>query len=283
MKKISIVLMFLLIGVVAIGCQKKELIMENKQTVETIEKNKSSTPTVFLHGYSGHNGTMKTMMEQLQTDDMSKEELVIRISSEGELSADRTLDNSFTANNPMIRLVFENSRSHQWDQAEWLKTALTFLKAEYQVEEVNLVGFSMGGISSFLYLETFSGDETQPRVNKLVAIGAPFNEFIETGEQSTEDILANGPSEMSEQLANYVYLSDNIPLDTSFLLIAGELSDTDKSDGTVPLSSGLGIYSLLKNKNNNIEYQIITGKDSKHSHLKLDETVSQHVLRFLWE
>lgn len=283
MKKISLVLLLLLVGIVAVGCKKKELVVENKETVETIKQSKSNIPTVFLHGYSGYDKTMKTMMEQLETENMSKIELVIHISAEGELSVDGTLEEGFKENNPTIRLVFDDSKSHQWNQAEWLKTALTYLKTEYQVEEVNLVGFSMGGISSFLYLETFSGDETQPKVNKLVSIGAPFNEFIETGEQNTEDILANGPTETSEQLANYINLSDNIPNDTPFLLIAGELSETDKSDGTVPLSSALGIYSLLQSKNNEVQYQIIQGNDGKHSHLKLDETVSQHVLSFLWE
>ena len=245
--------------------------------------NKTSIPTVFIHGYSGNKKTMKKMMDTFENQGKSEEEMLLFISETGELSVETEMTGTFNKNNPMINLVFENSKSDQWHQAEWIKTALTHLKETYQVEEVNLVGFSMGGISSFLYLETYSEEISQPKVKKLVAIGAPFNEFLELSGQSEASILQSGPKVLSEQLANYTQMIAQVPKETLFLLIGGQVSEDNLSDGTVPLNSSLGIYSLLKEINLEVEYQIMRGNKAKHSRLKRNSEVIKTIGNFLWE
>lgn len=274
MKKLKILSFFLFLFLTA--CQKPV-------TIETKEVTKTNTPTIFIHGYSGNSHTMNKMIKTLEKSTVTEEEMVIRVFEDGTLDVETDLKNEFSQNNPSINLIFDNNTSSQWHQAEWIKSALTYLKAEFKVEKVNLVGFSMGGISSFLYMETFSNDSTQPVVEKLVAVGAPFNEFIDDNEQSEESILENGPAQISEQLANYQTLVQNLPSESRYFLIGGQISDDKLSDGTVPLNSSLGIYSLLKQNNLFVKHQIILGNEGKHSLLKKNPEVIQLVGNFIFE
>ena len=274
MKKLKILSFFLLLFLTA--CQKPV-------TIETKEVTKTNTPTIFIHGYSGNSHTMNKMIKTLEKSTVTEEEMVIRVFEDGTLDVETDLKNEFSQNNPSINLIFDNNTSSQWHQVEWIKSALTYLKAEFKVEKVNLVGFSMGGISSFLYMETFSNDSTQPVVEKLVAVGAPFNEFIDDNEQSEESILENGPAQISEQLANYQTLVQNLPNESRYFLIGGQISDDKLSDGTVPLNSSLGIYSLLKQNNLFVKHQIILGNEGKHSLLKKNPEVIQLVGNFIFE
>ncbi|MBO0442478.1 alpha/beta hydrolase [Vagococcus fluvialis] len=274
MKKLKILSFFLLLFLTA--CQKPV-------TIETKEVTKTNTPTIFIHGYSGNSHTMNKMIKTLEKSTVTEEEMVIRVFEDGTLDVETDLKNEFSQNNPSINLIFDNNTSSQWHQAEWIKSALTYLKAEFKVEKVNLVSFSMGGISSFLYMETFSNDSTQPVVEKLVAVGAPFNEFIDDNEQSEESILENGPAQISEQLANYQTLVQNLPNESRYFLIGGQISDDKLSDGTVPLNSSLGIYSLLKQNNLFVKHQIILGNEGKHSLLKKNPEVIQLVGNFIFE
>lgn len=251
--------------------------------IETKEVTKTSTPTLFIHGYSGNANTMSKMIKTLEKSTITKEEMVIRVFEDGSLDVETDLKGEFPPNNPSIKLVFDNNTSSQWHQAEWLKNALTYLKAEFKVEKVNIVGFSMGGISSFLYMETFSSDPTQPMVEKLVAIGAPFNEFIDDDRQTEKSILEEGPTQISEQLASYQHSVQNLPSESQYLLVGGQISDDTLSDGTVPLNSSLGIYSLLKQNNFSVKHQVIRGNEGKHSLLKKNPKVIQLVGNFLFE
>ncbi|UDM70836.1 alpha/beta fold hydrolase [Vagococcus fluvialis] len=274
MKKLKILSFFLLLFLTA--CQKPV-------TIETKEVTKTNTPTIFIHGYSGNSNTMNKMIKTLEKSTVTEEEMVIRVFEDGTLDVETDLKNEFSQNNPSINLIFDNNTSSQWHQAEWIKSALTYLKAEFKVEKVNIVGFSMGGISSFLYMETFSNDSTQPVVEKLVTIGDPFNEFIDDNEQSEESILEKGPAQISEQLANYQTLVQNLPSESRYFLIGGQISGDKLSDGTVPLNSSLGIYSLLKQNNLFVKHQIILGNEGKHSLLKKNPEVIQLVGNFIFE
>lgn len=268
-----------------VGCKKgSEIVGQTSKVAAVTQKiKKEKIPTVFIHGYSGNNNTMKSMTNRFEKSNHAKNVMEMTVSSEGEVSISGNKKVTFEANNPMIRLAYDENKTHQWDQASWLKEALAVLKKDYGVEEVNLVGFSMGGISSFLYLESYPSDQTQPKVNKVVSIGAPFNEFIEDKEQTREDIEANGPRQISPQLTNYQELVTNLDPELKFLLIAGQISENDKSDGTVPLNSSLGIYALLKEKKIEVQSEVIYGVNADHSSLRKNEEVDDYVAEFLWQ
>ncbi len=66
-------------------------------------------------------------------------------------------------------------------------------------------------------------------------------------------------------------------------MIAGQLDETDLSDGTVPLNSALAVYALLKQRGNEIEEKVVTGENASHSMLHENQEVDQLVSRFIWK
>lgn len=284
MKRKTYLAVFMSLFVLLVGCKKESTVKQvsGQSNPSSVEIKKNTIPTVFIHGYSGSNKTLKGMTHRFEKSGFSTDTMEMVVSKTGEVSTSGNTDKLSKKNNPMIRLAFEDNKTHQWNQAEWIKVALSYLKTNHGVNEVNLVGFSMGGISSFLYLESYPNAEKLPKVNKLVTIGAPFNEFIEIKDQQGEDILRNGPMQISPQLKNYKDLSGNLKKETTFLLIAGQISEIDKSDGTVPLNSSLGIYSLLEEKEIDVKSEIIYGVNAGHSDLRKNEEVDEYVADFLW-
>ncbi|GAA3021871.1 alpha/beta hydrolase [Tetragenococcus solitarius] len=253
-------------------------------TKSTQQTNKKSTmPTLFIHGYQGTTNSFKSMINDMQKNSVAQREMIVVVHSDGSIDVQGELSGKKT--NPIIQVLFENNESDEWNQTEWIKNVLSLLKNDYQVDKVNLVGHSMGGVSAYRYMGTYGQEDTLPKIEKFVAIGAPFNEFVDTSEsQSVEDLLKNGPDTPSQRYQDFTDLTPQIPNDTSVLLIAGQLSKADFTDGTVPLTSALSIYPLLENNGfNDISYSIIQGQRSSHSMLHENSKVNRQIEQFLWE
>lgn len=253
-------------------------------TKSTQQTNKKSTmPTLFIHGYQGTTNSFKSMINDMQKNSAAQREMIVVVHSDGSIDVQGELSGKKT--NPIIQVLFENNESDEWNQTEWIKNVLSLLKNDYQVDKVNLVGHSMGGVSAYRYMGTYGQEDTLPKIEKFVAIGAPFNEFVDTSEsQSVEDLLKNGPDTPSQRYQDFTDLTPQIPNDTSVLLIAGQLSKADFTDGTVPLTSALSIYPLLENNGfNDISYSIIQGQRSSHSMLHENSKVNRQIEQFLWE
>ena len=175
---------------------------------------------------------------------------------------------------------------------QFQRQALLYLKKE-GIEQVNLVGHSMGGVSGFRYLTTFGElsaagaealDPALPKVAKFIAIGAPFNEFIDTSSRQTiTDLVTNGPTEASPRYQEFQGLlkqgGHRLPIE----LIAGQLSDEELSDGTVPTTSALAINHLLAANGYSVTEKIIKGSQAQHSQLHENQEVDEDIAAFLWE
>ncbi len=252
--------------------------IEETQTTSNVEI-KTATPTLFIHGYAGGSSSFGHLIQRMEENQIAKKEMILTITSEGAVEVEGELSEKKT--NPMIQVLFEDNESHEWNQAEWIRIALTYLKETYAIEHVNLVGHSMGGVSSLRYLGTYGSDPTVPQVEKFSAIGAPFNDFIDTSSiQSIDDLLENGPTEFSTRYQDYQAMMATMP-QFSIQLIGGQLSETDFSDGTVPLTSALAIYSLLKEQQMSVDCTVIT-TNAQHSQLHENTEVDQLLQQFLW-
>lgn len=287
-RKSGIVGFLLMISVLFIsGCQTKETSQSSEaaKTVETTQATKeketqSTTPTLFFHGYSGTVNSFKGMIQRLESSESGKKELTLTVDVNGNVQAEGEL--SKEADNPMIQVLFVDNKNNEWNQTEWIKDCLSYLQQTYGINQVNLVGHSMGGVSGLRYLATYGQDQTLPKVDKFVAIAAPFNDFEENNGQSISDELANGPAIASSRYQDYQRLIGNVPTTTQILLIAGQVSETDLSDGTVPLSSALAVYALLKQHGNQVEEKVITGENVTHSMLHENKEVDAFTRQFLW-
>lgn len=134
----------------------------------------SDTPTVFVHGYKGTYNSFANMLQRFEEDkEWGEKVLVYRVSKKGGVHV--THSGSMDASQPYIQIVFEDNRASFEDTASWLAQALAHLKKEYDVDSVNLVGHSMGGVVALKYIEDYQDEKKYPKNNKLITLGSPFD------------------------------------------------------------------------------------------------------------
>lgn len=269
------------------GCTSKKAPKNEKQQAaknsaisETIQK--SSIPTLFIHGYSGGDNSFGGMIRRMEKNNLTNKELVLTVSVDGEVKEKGQLTGK--ENNPSIQVIFEDNKNNEWNQAEWIKNCLTYIRDNYGITQVNLVGHSMGGASSLRYLTTFGDDTSLPKINKFVGIAAPFNNFVELSNGETiDDLINNGPTVQSERYAEYVNGIEKISKDMKVMIIAGDVEDGSISDEAVPVADALSVVSLFKTHGNEVQEQIFYGKSAQHSKLHENTEVDQLVADFLWK
>lgn len=156
---------------------------------------------------------------------------------------------------------------------------MTTLRKTYDIKQVNLVGHSMGGLTTTNYLlNNHAG--SYPEVQKLVVMGSPFkgikdkNYFFNNYGEATHDLK---PESRSLQLM--IHNNHNFNEHINVLAIAGVIPN-QKSDGLVHVSSALGIKDIVPSS---VYHEKII-KDTKATHSGLHEhpRVDQEIAEFLW-
>lgn len=284
---LSLVIFSLITSLVACS-SKKEIQREETKKQTTInsssstENVKKAIPTLFIHGYGGTKNSLGGMIRRFESQDIAKKELILTVNDAGEVFADGQITQKET--NPMIQVIFSDNKSHEWNQAEWIKNCLTYLKENEQVTKVNLVTHSMGGVSSLRYLITYGTDQNLPIIEKFVAIGAPFNNFAELTEGETIDsVISEGPAIQSERYVDFYNGINMVSSEVSVLVIAGDIEDESLSDGVVPVADAVSTVALLRSNGNQVKEKIFYGKNAQHSKLHENNEVDQLVADFLWK
>lgn len=285
MKKVFLSIVAGLTVLLLVGCGSKQTKEVEKTQASALTQKKDDTafkksavPTVFIHGYGGTINSFGGMIQRLSSERKTTKEMLITVQSDGSLKVDGDL--SKKKDNPSIQVLFTANKDTEWNQTEWIYTVLKYLKQQ-GVEQVNLVGHSMGGVSSLRYLTTYGQPNDASTINKFISIGAPFNDFTESSE-SIDDVLRNGPSVKAGRYIDYQNGIANVPNKLPILLLAGKINQETVTDGTVPLNSALATFSLLKDHGNPIKYQIFTGPNAQHSQLHENLNVDKTVADFLW-
>lgn len=261
--------------ILLVSCtDKKEVSISSNYT-------KTSTPTLFIHGYSGTKNSFGKMIKRIEDNNSGKKELVLNVTANGEIKPDGEITGD--SNNPMVQIIFENNKSDEWSQSDWIKNCLEYLKTEYKINNVNIIAHSMGGASTLRYLIN-NNTEDLPVIKKFIAIGTPFNNFIELQNNETLDsLIKNGPMIKSNRYLDYEKNIDKISSNLEILLIAGDVEDGSFGDEAVPMADALSIISLFKNNGNKIVYEKYFGKNAQHSALHENKDVDKKVSDFLWK
>lgn len=134
----------------------------------------SSSATVFVHGYKGTYNSFGNMLERFEHQyNWGNKALIYRVSRDGKI---RVYNMNKGKTEPVfIQVIFDNNRASFDDGAKWLAKVLQHMKQHYQIDHVNIVGHSMGGLISVKYMEEYQDDSKHPTTNKLITIGSPFD------------------------------------------------------------------------------------------------------------
>ncbi|WP_171333276.1 alpha/beta fold hydrolase [Enterococcus cecorum] len=255
----------------------------NQKQVTTIPKEVKAYPvTLFFHGYGGTKHSMGGMIQRLSSRYQATHTLDLTVNTDGTIQTSGTFEQ---ADKPvLINVLFADNKNNEWNQAEWIYQALQFVKTQYHVEKVNVVGHSMGGVSLFRFLETYQNQGELPTVEHFISIAAPLNEFLDTSnEQSVDGLLQQGPTQISPRYQDFQNNIANFPKNVQVSLFAGQLSASDLSDGTVPLTSALAVNQLLSSQQIPVETFVFKGVLAQHSALHANPKVDKRIAEILWK
>ncbi len=256
--------------------------INQKQVTSTQNEVKSYPVTLFFHGYGGTKHSMGGMIQRLSSRYQATHTLDLTVNTDGTIQTSGTFEQ---ADKPvLINVLFADNKNNEWNQAEWIYQALQFVKTQYHVEKVNVVGHSMGGVSLFRFLETYQNQGELPTVEHFISIAAPLNEFLDTSnEQSVDGLLQQGPTQISPRYQDFQNNIANFPKNVQVSLFAGQLSASDLSDGTVPLTSALAVNQLLSSQQIPVETFVFKGVLAQHSALHANPKVDKRIVEILWK
>ena len=254
----------------------------HKQVTSTQNEVKSYPVTLFFHGYGGTKHSMGGMIQRLCSRYQATHTLDLTVNTDGTIQTSGTFEQA--EKSILINVLFADNKNNEWNQAEWIYQALQFVKTQYHVEKVNVVGHSMGGVSLFRFLETYQNQGELPTVEHFISIAAPLNEFLDTSnEQSVDGLLQQGPTQISPRYQDFQNNIANFPKNVQVSLFAGQLSASDLSDGTVPLTSALAVNQLLSSQQIPVETFVFKGILAQHSALHANPKVDKRIAEILWK
>lgn len=204
------------------------------------------TPTLFVHGFKGGPRSFETMIDRMQNLQWGQKHLTIYVSSRGDITIRGDFSQSY---NPFVQVLFENNRASIHNQTLWLSKVMRLLKTDYDIQQVNLVGHSMGGLASVNYLLS-EHSYSVPRVHKLSVIASPFLGIEKKGYIASNYGDATADLEPGSQaLTQMVKDKKNFPNDIDVFAIAGVINagspEEDHWDGLVHASSVSGLEEIV--------------------------------------
>ena len=252
---------------------------KTRQTVGALEP-ADQIPTIFLPGYFGNRFSFGRLLNRLSLRYQANKSMVVKVDLHGRIRIRGTISQS----RPMIQVLFANKLSRPEQQATWLADICRALHDRYGVNQVNLVGHSMGCITIFWFL-THQSATSMVTVKRVVAIAGPFNDSEIA--RSTSDIdayplNAKGPV---KKMPIYRALSKRvfaIPKDIQVLNIAGRISNLQQDDGQVSLNSAFSLRYLLRAPVEQYRELVIHGKRATHRLLNENSEVDEGIAKFIW-
>ncbi|WP_084268685.1 alpha/beta fold hydrolase [Oceanobacillus damuensis] len=229
-------------------------------------------PTVFIHGYKGTANSFGFMLNRFEKKyGWGNKGLIYRVSKEGQI---RDFNMSKGKHAPaFVQIILENNRASFADSTEWISNVLKHMKEKYYIDSVNLVGHSMGGIISVKYAMDYDGKD-YPRVNKIIAIGSPFDgiyseEYFHIHQDAAAMDLKPG------SLALQLLKEGTFPADIEVLSI-GSTGDVIALPESVQ-----ALRTIIPN--GNLQEIIIENEKLGHSALHENKEVDKMIHSFLWQ
>lgn len=247
-------------------------------------KREKLTPTLMLHGIHGDKRTMQGMIRRWRLAGLAYKALEIEITKDGEMIVDGIWNKKGEEGYPIIQVFFENNDATPVLQVSWLLKIMTFLNKKIGVEEINMLGHSMGGVAVLGYLTQASKyEELTPKVKKFIALGSPFKGELEDSLLSqVYQLEKDGKRNFDRYYDFFMVEREGIPEDLRVLNIYGDLNNGSESDGIVPTKNAAILKEMLSGIVSSYDERVIQGLGGQHTLLHENPEVDQLVADFLW-
>ncbi|MFZ3577593.1 alpha/beta hydrolase [Virgibacillus sp. DJP39] len=238
-------------------------------------RNYDEPSTVFVHGYKGTYNSFGSMLDRFEKqNNWGNKALIYRVSKNGNI---RVLNLNKGKMDPVfIQVIFENNQASYEDGAKWLSRVLSHMKQHYQINTVNIVGHSMGGLVAVKYFQEYQDSTLFPITEKLVTIGSPFDGiynqpyFRINHNPAATDLKPNSAALQLLQSPNQT-VPDNLNV-----LSIGSTGD--------PIARPKSVNALrMIIPPEQLKMVIINNDDLGHSELHESESVDQLINSFLWK
>lgn len=258
----------------------------------------SSTPTIFVHGWTGTGKSEEPLFASAQNLKIAKRHMIIYVRSNGKLRIKGHLNNKMK--NPIVQVIFKNNRAGEVKDAHWLMKIMRVLKTTYHVKRYNAVGHSMGSYAWVYYNMLVGNNAKYPRLARAVLIGGPYDGIINNHKlnqpqnpplsklwddrPNENHLLKNGrPKIIHPEYQKLLDIRSRFPKQARVLNIYGDLLDGSNSDGVITIPSARSLAYLIKNEVTSYHELRVTGANAQHSKLhEYNLTVNKALTNFLW-
>lgn len=238
-------------------------------------------PTLYIHGWHGTANSTNHLIESAERQKGAEKVLRVEVSPEGKTTYYGNWKRS--VRHPIVQVVFDDNEAEIPDEAVWLGTITSELRARYGVSRFNVVSHSMGGPVT-LYWALHLRRKNSPRLQKFVPIAGPFDGVIFTDDVPNQNRLRKSgePVWQNDAYRSYYAARKNFPKGVSVLNIFGNLEDGTNADYLVTNVSARSLGWLVRGRAASYEEKMITGPQAQHSRLHENPQVDRLVNYFLY-
>ncbi|USS86100.1 alpha/beta hydrolase [Fructilactobacillus cliffordii] len=214
----------------------------NTQKASNYHVKQSRTATVFIPGLGGNYITSDYMVSSWDKNGAATKALQVYIKDNGKVSTVKQF-NKIGKNNPVIQANFQTNNKPAFE-ATHMPQLLAYLKKNYGINKVNLIGHSSGGEIIYDYLTKYRKTADQPEVVHFVS------------------------------MANTYPLKDpnitNLPKNLQILNFCGNVSNTG-SDGLIPVRDVVKMKELVRGHVKSYKLYVYNGDPQQAQHSMLHE------------
>lgn len=241
---------------------------------------KPTEATVFFHGYGSSRNAEKSMSKYLIDKKVSNRTINVTVSKSGKV----TFSGKAKAGdkNPLYLVQFDNNSNTDFDKTnQWVTTIMKQLHKQ-GIQNVNLIGHSMGNMAIVYYLKNHVQQSSQlPTVKREIDIAGHFNGL---NRDSAAFSALNENGQPTQETASFKVLAglENYYKNnqTRVLNIYGNSTGSTQSDSTVPNNSSKSLKYFVQSPSTYQE-RLISGKNAQHSKLHENKEVNELLVKFL--
>ncbi len=242
---------------------------------------KSSTPTIFFHGWGSSAHAEQHMVNAAKRAGVTNTVIHANVNQKGQVTLVGKIPHH--ANNPIVMVNYADNKNSDYHQdGKYAFNVIEKLQNTYHFKQINLVGHSMGNMSTSFYLLDHAHDQKLPRLNKQVAIAGHFDGI--KGRDLPGNLAVNShtgqPNKMSPAYRQLLGLRSIYPKSAKVLNMYGDIGDG--SDGQVTNESSKTMRYLVSGRATSYQEKKFSGKQAQHSKLHSNRQVDQALINFLW-